>query len=326
MELPTVNTSFTDTPLRVFALGSMSPLAQVVRVRAGLAAQRGVEVVEHFEDADVVYCNDPGSYDEALEARRDGRLPKGCKLVFNVLDVPEHLLPPNGDYTHEKLLALRENLAKADAITAISPFTRSQLHRLLGLSAIVVWNPIKDVTPEKRLSGVRPYPFRVLLAGRCRDRNKRQDTLGVPALIMAGFEESEVAVVGGEWPGWGTNLGIVDDDTLNDLYNSVDYVVHPSLNEGLGLSPIEGMACGAIPILTYDCSTFRDIPFFPQYWGCYPSPTSIAMRLLSLENNPGIKLAEQQHCLESSDGIVDQFGKDAVARRLVEVFKKVKQN
>jgi glycosyltransferase involved in cell wall biosynthesis len=239
------------------------------------------------------------------------------------LDIPEHCFAPQGDFTHDKLIALANALRRADAITAISPFVRSQLNRLLALPATVIWNPIKGVSPDKRLAGDRPYAFRVLIAGRARDPNKRQTTLGVPALIAAGFEEHEVAVVGGEWPGWGTDLGVVSDAVLNDLYNSVDLVMHPSLNEGLGLSPLEAMVCGAVPVLTYDCSTFGDIQFFPQHWGCYPSVTSLGYRLRALVDNPWLLAAERQHCLECSEGIVEQFGADAVARRIVEVTRKV---
>lgn len=311
--------------IRLLALGSASPLAQVSRIREGMASLPGIELVERAEDADIIYCNDMQCYDEALTARDSGYLKEGGKLVFNVLDIPEHCFEPMGDFNHVKLLTLRADLLAADAVTAISPFTRSQINRLLGLAATVIWNPTKAVSPDVRLSGNRPYPFRALIAGRAGDPNKRQLTLGIPALIAAGFEEHEVAVVGGEYPGWGTNLGVVSDGMLNDLYNSVDFLMHPSLNEGIGLSPLEAMACGAIPILTYDCSTFRDISFFPQYWGCYPSVTSLAYRLRALIDNPALLLAERSHCLESSEQILDQFSGVSVARRIEGVCRKVLQ-
>jgi hypothetical protein len=308
------------TPILIAALGGESPLSQVNRIRAGLAAQPGVTVTSDLTAADIIYCNDAGTHGAALQARDAGAK---AKLILNVLDVPENLMTPSGDYTHSKLLALRDALLRADAITAISPFTRSQLQRLLALSATVIWNPVKDVSPDKRLAGERPYPYKALMAGRLRDPNKRMDMIGIPALIMAGFEEEEVAVIGGEWTGWGTNLGVVSDSTLNDLYNSVDFVIQPTLNTGLELPPLEGMICGAIPILCYDMSTFGDIKYYPQYWGCYPSATSVAYRLRALMDNPGLLVAEKEHCLTSSEGIVAQFGKDAVARRIVDVARKV---
>lgn len=309
-----------STPITIAALGGESQLSQVGRIRQGLAAQRSVTVTSDLMAADIIYCNDAGKHNEALAARQAG---SKARLIFNILDIPENIMEPMGDFTHEKLVALRASLQSADAITVISPFVRSQLQRLLGLSATVIWNPVKDVSPDQRLNDQRPYPFKVLMAGRVKDPNKRQETIGIPALVMAGYEEHEVAVVGGEWAGWGTNLGVVSDEVLNDLYNSVDIVMQPTLNTGLELPPLEGMICGAVPILCYDMSTFGDIRYYPQYWGCYPSATSVAYRLRALLDNPGLLIAEREHCLTCSESIVAQFGKDAVAQRIVEVARKV---
>lgn len=312
-----------DTPFTVLALGGMSPLSQIARIREGLSLLPGVILTEHFGEADLVYCNDAGTYEEALEAKDDGRLKAGVRLVFNVLDIPEMLFAPLGDYTHEKLLHLRDCLNKADAVTSISPFVQNQLHRLLAIQSTVIWQPVKDVSPTKRLAGEKPFPYRVLMAGRCRDKNKRIGSIGIPSLIMAGFGPEEVAICGGEYPGWGVDLGIVSDEVLNDLYNSVDFVMHPSLNEGLGLVPLEGMICGATPILTYDTSTFSDIAHFPQYWGCYPSPTSVAYRLRALMDNPGMVMAEREYCLMRGPLIEEQFGKETIAENIVDVYRKL---
>jgi hypothetical protein len=214
-------------------------------------------------------------------------------------------------------------LIRSDAVTSISPFVRGQLLRLLAVQSTLIWNPVKDVNPTKRLDNQQPYPFRAMLAGRCGDRNKRVDSIGIPALVMAGFEESEVAVCGGEYAGWGTDMGIVSDETLNDLYNSVDFLICPTALGGLELSPLEGMVCGALPILCYDMSTFADISFYPQYWGCYPSAMSMAYRLRSLVDNPVILNGEREYCLAQSDEILDRFGKVAVAKRIVELARKV---
>lgn len=312
-----------DTPFTVLALGGISPLSQILRIREGLSLVPGVTLTDHFGDADLVYCNDAGTYGEALEAKEDGRFKEGARLVFNVLDVPEMLFAPLGDYTHEKLLHLRDCLNQADAVTSISPFVQSQLHRLLAIQSTVIWQPIKDVSPVKRLAGEKPFPYRVLMVGRTRDKNKRINSIGIPALIMAGFEPEEVAVCGGEYPGWGADMGVVSDEILNDLYNSVDFVIHPSALEGLGLAPLEGMVCGAIPILTYDTSTFSDIAHFPQYWGCYPSATSVAYRLRALMDNPGMVMAEREYCLEKSKAIIYQFNKMRIVQNIVDVYSKL---
>ncbi len=306
-------------PVRFRTFGAGGQLAQVGRIREGLLACGALEA-----DADhaavLVYANDAGTHEEAI-AYRAQHAP-AAKLVLNVLDIPEHCAPPRGDYTPDKLVRLQSNLLLADAITAISPFTRSQIQRLLGLGAYLIYNPVKDVSPDIRLSGQRPYPYKVLIGGRSADGNKRVRELAIPALIAAGYTEQEVAVVGGEWPGWGTNLGVVSDATLNDLLNSVDITMNTVALTGLELMPLESMICGAVPILCYDMSTFRDLGCYPQHWGCYPSVTSIAYRLRVLMETPQVLAADREHCLGLSDQLREQLGKRAVAQRILDVYKR----
>lgn len=306
-------------PILVYASGGESPLSQIDRVRQGLAAQQNVVLTDKIEEADLVYVNNP-PYDNVLRA---AQLKPSVKKIFNVLDLPLHLLQPNGDYTFEKMAALCEQLKQAEAITVISQYVQGQVQQYLGLASTVIYNPVKDVSPKKRLEEERPYgQFKVLMAGRVNDPNKRQRTIGIPALIMAGFNESEVAIVGGEYPGWGTNLGIVHDDVLSDLYNSVDYVMFPSVNEGLGLPPLEGMICGAIPIVCHDLTVVSELPY-PRHWWCYPSPSAVAYHLYIRQQYPQVLEADRQHCLTMSDGLAEDLGKNAVARRIMNVYYKL---
>lgn len=294
-------------------------LTQISRIREGLVACGAIDVGSDATDVSLVYANDAGTHEAALTYRE--QMAPNAKVVLGVLDIPEHCFPPMGDYGSDKLAALQDRLRRADAVVAISPFTRSQLQRLLGFGAYVIWNPIKDVSPDIRLSGARPFPYRVLIGGRTNDPNKRIRSLAIPALITAGFTEEEVAIVGGEWPGWGTNLGMVSDETLNQLLNSVDIVVSTTLNAGLELGPLEGMICGAVPVMCYDMSTFRDLSY-PQHWGCYPSVASLAYRLRTLTDYPYVLEAERQYCLNMSEVLREQYNKDAVARRILDVYFK----
>jgi glycosyltransferase involved in cell wall biosynthesis len=308
------------SPVRFKAFGGRSALSQIARIEAGLEACGAVAALDG-EPCTLIYANDAGSHAAAL-AYRDQSAAQ-AKVILNVLDIPEQLFPPAGDYTSDKLAALQQTLRRADAITAISPFTRSQIQRYLGLAVYVIYNPVKDVAPDKRLAGERPYPYRVLLSGRCNDRNKRIRELAIPALITAGFNESEVAVVGGEWPGWGTDLGIVSDEVLNDLLNSVDITVSTTALTGLELGPIESMICGAVPVLTYDVSTFHDLGCYPQHWGCYPSPTALAYRMRTLMDHPQVLEGERSHCLALSEGLREQLSGAAVARRILDVYQRI---
>lgn len=305
--------------IRVASFGAGGPLAQVGRIREGFKMLGALDPDDQHEAA-LVYSNDAGTHEAAI-LYRTLHAP-AAKLVLNVLDVAEHCAPPQGDYTPDKLIQLQSNLRSADAITAISPFTGSQLQRLLGLAAYIVYNPVKDVSPNRRLAGERPYPFRVLIGGRTNDPNKRVRSLAIPALIAAGYTEHEVAVVGGEWPGWGTNLGVVSDAVLNDLLNSVDITMNTTALAGLELGPLESMICGAVPILCYDMSTFADLGCYPQHWGCYPSVSSLAYRLRVLMDNPEVLAADKRHCLGLSDQLRHDLSGTAVARRILDVYRR----
>lgn len=304
-------------PVSFIAFGGESPLSQIDRIRQGLHATGSMEV-PYGASCDLVYANDAGTHVCALAYR--AQYAQRAKVILNVLDIPEALFPPDGDYDHGKLSSLGDTLRRADAVTAISPFVQSQIMRYFGLMSYCIWNPVKDVSPDLRVAGQRPYPYRFLLSGRLNDRNKRARSLAIPALIAAGVNESEVAVCGGEWPGWGTNLGVVSDETLNALLNSVDMTVCTTALAGLELGPIESVICGAVPVLCYDMSTFRDVGCYPQHWGCYPSVTALAYRLRTLMDNPALLAAEREHCLTLSPILMEKLDKRAVAERILNVY------
>ncbi len=48
------------------------------------------------------------------------------------------------------------------------------------------------------------------------------------------------------------NLGVVDDDTLKDLYAASDIFIFPSLSEGFSLAIVEAMAAGLVPLIRFD--------------------------------------------------------------------------
>lgn len=53
-------------------------------------------------------------------------------------------------------------------------------------------------------------------------------------------------------------VGVLDDDELNDLYNLSACLVHPARREGFGLPPAEAMAAGT-PVLASDCSSLPEV-------------------------------------------------------------------
>ncbi len=236
------------------------------------------------------------------------------KLIFNVLDIPWHL--PEVDSI---VARLREQLPMADKVTAISATVARDVETHCGVKCETIYYPMKPV----RHTGVRKYPqFRALLVGRLRDPNKRV-AMAVQSLIRAGFNETEVAVVGGERIGWGVEMGCVTDEALNNLYNSVDYVLMLSKVEGIGLPAIEAACCGAIPIVAPDLTTFD------EFWAESPlglhyqqinSPNDVANLIRALEGNPTWKAEVKQDILGYAElAFRPKFTARAVAQRILDI-------
>jgi len=153
------------------------------------------------------------------------------------------------------------------------------------------------------------------LVGRVNDPFKR-GFLAIQSLVMAGFHENEVVTVGSENPNWGTYLGIVNDTLLNDLYNSVDFVMMCSSFEGLGLPGLESMAAGAIPVVCHDLTTVAE--FYPPHMRNYPSPQCLSLFLRKRLDNPEILQAEHDYLMNSV--FTYQFKKEQIAKNILDVY------
>lgn len=304
-----------ETAQIVATFGARHFGSQLPRIDEGFAALGRLTLSDGIGGsgpADLVYANDEPRWEEAIQFRAT-HCPN-AKLVLNVLDLPEH------SPTFEPG-SLWPRLSQADSITAISPFVVSQVQRVFSRNAELVWNPAKPITCDERGAGKRAYPYRVLLVGRLRDPGKRA-VLAIQSLIRAGFNENEVAVVGGEYPSWGTDLGVVSDEVLNSLYNSVDFVMVLSQMEGLCLPACEAMMGGALPILAHDLTTFHDLGF-PQRWGCYPSSYSVAHRLITLCNDRALYSEERGIAERIGDQMREALSGRAVAGRILEVYQRL---
>ena len=246
---------------------------QIDRIDQGLNSIGGIQ---DDVNPDFIYCNDSGFYDEALKFKKE--ISPNSKLIINILDVPSMYIGKNFD-----LGKMFNQIKEADALTSISYFVQGQLIHYFNMYSTVIYNPIKDINFEQRKAGIRKYPFRAMLVGRINDLYKRGN-LAIQSLIMAGFQEHDVVIVGSENPNFGTYLGVVDDEKLNDLYNSVDFVLMCSSFEGMGLPGLEAMAAGAVPIVCSDLTTVSE--FYPRHLWNYPSPQCISLFLRKLIDDP----------------------------------------
>jgi glycosyltransferase involved in cell wall biosynthesis len=299
--------------VKVSILGSEGYTNQISRVRDAFVQLGHEHTFRHWEDdVDLIFVGDPcRKMDEVIQDKIDGQV-RG-KVIFNVLDCPLHLME-RGAWNPEKLC---RQLAYADAVTSISKWTQGVVKTLTGFDSSVVYYPMKDVFH----TGQVKYPqYKAMLVGRLNDTNKRTD-LAIEALIRAGYQESEVAMVGSERPRWGDYLGVVTDEVLNDLYNSVDFVLMPSRVEGIGLSAIEGAICGAIPIL---CS---DLPTLNEFW--QRSPWRIYYDLDAFEyivwvmRNRNFMRTKPEMREYAQREFFPKFNKLAVAKRIIEVYQKL---
>jgi glycosyltransferase involved in cell wall biosynthesis len=142
---------------------------------------------------------------------------------------------------------LRRVLRSADAVVAVSEFTRDEVVELAGVPADRVRVVPNGVDPVFVPDGPRVDGDYVLAVGTLEPRKNL--ARAVEAAQVAGVE---LRVVGAR--GWGGVdvdgwVGEVPDTELAALYRGARCVLYPSLYEGFGLPVLEAMACG-VPVVT----------------------------------------------------------------------------
>ena len=287
-------------PIKISIFGADGYTCQMPRIKE---AMQNLGNILSENSPELIYSNDPTGYEKAIRLKK--KFPSSF-LIFNFLDVPWHM--PNVD--KQTKLLVEHFLAKSDAVTAISYKVKQDLAKFLDKKIEVIYNPIKDVFYDESIKKNNTF----LYVGRANDPVKRTN------LLKQAFSKTvngiiDIKICGSEDPGFGTYLNVVSDQELNKLYNSSKYLLLPSKAEGLGLTMIEAMICGSLPIACSDNETAKE--FLPKDFICEPNSQSILDKIEELNKEYDVK---KKLALEYGKKYKIQFDKMSIAKKILGIF------
>ena len=272
---------------------------QIPRIKEGMQA---LGHILSQDSPDLIYCNDPIEFQKAIDLKK--KYPKAF-LILNILDIPWHFTNIN------KIIEIWKNfLIQADAVTTISLKVKKDLSQLLDKKIYVIYNPIKDVYYDENVKKNNMF----LYVGRANDPIKR---IGLVRESLTKIPDGlkSIKICGSENPDFGNYLGVVSDQELNKLYNSSKYVYLPSKAEGIGLTMIEAMICGAVPITCSDNLTAKE--FSPKNFICEPKPQCIADKINEINKEYKIN---RNLSLKYGKKYKVQFDKKNIAENIINIF------
>ena len=292
-------------PIKISIFGADGLTCQIPRIKE---AMQSLGHILSNNSPDLIYSNDPTGYEKAMPLKK--KFPNSY-LILNFLDVPWHM-PRIREQTNS---LVKYFLSKADAVTVISFRVKKDLAKFFNKKIEVIYNPIKDVFYDENIKKNNTF----LYVGRANDPIKRIN-LVKESLQKIKDGLKNIKICGTEDPGFGNYLGVVPDLELNKLYNSSKYVYLTSKSEGLGLTMIEAMICGSLPITCTDNETAKE--FLPEDFICEPNSQSIVNKIDKLNKEYDVK---RKLALECGKKYKIQFDKINIAKNILKVFDSIQK-
>jgi hypothetical protein len=310
--------------MKIATFGARFFASQIERIEDGFV-KLGHELTS--DNPDLIYSNDPGDYDKAINLKKSY---PNAKLLLNVLDLPPHYIDgskydisrypkinnPNRDFNP---LKLKNQLINADKITCICKEVQWQLKNWCFLDSEVIYNPIKDVSwlnlsENEKIRGPHGKKYKYLYVGRANDINKRFDIVA-RTILLAGDKPKDLAVIGSENPGFGHYYGTQNDQVLNLFYNSVEYFFFPSAFKSIGLPALESIVTKTKTVVCGDDPTTN------EFWdgiAVSSNPSDIAEQLKSEEWNN-----KNQSFIEKYSPIYKKkFSGEQIAKNIIDAYNK----
>ena len=257
---------------------------------------------------DLIFANDPMGYQDATFLKM--QYPK-TQLILNVLDIPWHF--PNIENQIKTMI--KRFFSKADNVTAISFKVKRDLTKFFDPNTHekikVIYNPIQDVNYDKKIKKNNSF----LYIGRANDPIKRFNLVR-ESLSKIKEGNKNIIVCGIENPNFGNYLGHVSNEKLNILYNEANFLFLPSKAEGIGLSMIEALVCGTIPITCSDNETAKE--FLPPDFICEPDPVSIVNYIERINKDYE---KNRESALKLGKKYKEQFNKINIAKNILGIKK-----
>ena len=104
----------------------------------------------------------------------------------------------------------------------------------------------------------------------------------------------------------------MSNEKLNILYNEASFLFLPSKAEGIGLSMIEALVCGTIPIACSDNETAKE--FLPPEFICEPDPESIVNYIEKINKEYE---KNRESALKLGKKYKEQFNKINIAKNIL---------